>query len=61
MELNELSDDRRREIFAALVLAQDKGASVRTSRALIARRFGVSEELVRTIEREGLDSGWPPL
>jgi hypothetical protein len=39
----------------------NKGASVRTSRALIARRFEVTEEHVQTIEREGLDSGWPPL
>ena len=63
MELNETTttDDRRKEIFAALVEAQDKGASVRTSRAMIARKFNVPEEEVTVIEREGLDQGWPPL
>ena len=62
-ELNETitTDDRRKEIFAALVEAQDKGASVRTSRAMIARKFNVPEEEVTVIEREGLDQGWPPL
>jgi hypothetical protein len=53
--------ERRMEIFAALVRAQDEGAPVRTSRALIAGRFGVTEEEVRLIEREGLDEEWPPL
>lgn len=61
MHLNNLPDDRRREIFAALVLAQDEGAPVRASRALIAGRFGLNEEQVRLIEREGLDQRWPPL
>jgi hypothetical protein len=61
-ELTEpISDDRRKEIFAAVVAAQDEGEPVQTSRALVANRFGVSEENVRTIEREGLDNGWPPL
>src|SRR5262249_12338409 len=27
----------------------------------VAARFGVSEQQVRHIEREGLDNGWPPL
>jgi hypothetical protein len=61
MHLNNLPDDRRREIFAALVLAQDEGAPVHASRALVAGRFDVSEDQVRAIEREGLDRRWPPL
>ena len=52
---------RRKEIFLALVEAQDGGASVAESRKLIAERFDVSEQEVRDIEREGLDHGWPPL
>ena len=27
----------------------------------VAERFGVSEQQVREIEREGLDGQWPPL
>jgi len=26
----------------------------------IARRFGISDEVLRAIEREGLDNDWPP-
>jgi len=59
--LNNLSDDRRREIFAALVAAQDEGEPVSHSRTLVANRFEVSDEEVRVIEREGLDNSWPPL
>jgi hypothetical protein len=61
MTLNDLTDDRRREIFAALVAAQDEGEPVSNSRALVADRFELSDEQVRVIEREGLDNSWPPL
>jgi hypothetical protein len=33
---------------------------VAESRREIARRFGISDEVLRAIEREGLDNGWPP-
>ena len=56
-----LSEDRRKDIFRALVEAQDGGASVAESRKLIAQRFGVGEQEVRRIEQEGIDQGWPPL
>jgi hypothetical protein len=56
-----LPDDQRRVIFAALVAAQDDGLSVAASRELVATRYGVTPEQVQAIEREGLDSGWPPL
>lgn len=49
------------EVFAALVACQDGGASVATSRHLMAKRFGLPVEEVARIEREGLDQGWPPL
>jgi hypothetical protein len=58
---NSLSEDRRKDIFRALVEAQDGGASVAESRDQVAQQFGVSEQEVRRIEREGLDKGWPPL
>jgi len=57
----ELSEDRRKEIFLALVDAQDHEIDVGQSRKLVIQRFGVSESQVRQIEREGLDSQWPPL
>ena len=56
-----LSEPRRREIFLALVEAQDRGLGVAESRRATAERFRVSEKQVREIEREGLDHRWPPL
>jgi hypothetical protein len=50
----------RKEIFSALVEAQDQEMPVAESRREIARRFGISDEVLRAIEREGLDNGWPP-
>ncbi len=51
----------RKEIFQALVDAQDQEMNVAQSRKFIAERFGVTENQVRQIEREGLDRQWPPL
>jgi hypothetical protein len=56
-----ISEDRRREIFRTLVETQDRAVPVAESRAEVARQYGVSESLVRSIEREGLDQTWPPL
>ena len=53
-----LSESERKNIFLALVDAQDHGMSVPQSRRAVAERFGLSEGLVRQIEREGLDRGW---
>jgi hypothetical protein len=59
---DDLTEERRREIFLALVEAQDLHEfSVPQSRKLIADRFGISEDQVRQVEREGLDEMWPPL
>ena len=56
-----LPEPRQKEIFLALVEAQDHGMSPAASRKLVAWRFGVSEGQVREIEQEGLDKEWPPL
>ncbi|HYT92615.1 MAG TPA: hypothetical protein VEL76_28120 [Gemmataceae bacterium] len=56
-----LSEARRKEIFLALVEAQDRALSVPQSRKAIAEQFGISEKEVRQIESEGLDGQWPPL
>ena len=53
-----LPEETRREIFLALVEAQDRRVSVPESREEVARQFGVSEEQVRQIEREGIDGDW---
>ena len=55
------TQDRRMEIFLAVVEAQDGGMGVAPSRAAVAERFGVSQDEVRDIEKEGLARGWPPL
>jgi hypothetical protein len=51
----------RKEVFLAVVKAQDLGASVTQSRVIAVQRFHVSRRMVRAIEREGLDNLWPPL
>jgi hypothetical protein len=56
-----LPEERRKEIFLALVEAQDQEMSVARSREAVAERFGVSAAEVLRIEREGLDGLWPPL
>jgi hypothetical protein len=56
-----LSETRRREIFLALVDAQDLKMGVLESRQWIAKRFRVTDRQIRRIECEGLDSQWPPL
>jgi hypothetical protein len=57
----ELTENRRKEIFHALVDAQDHGTDVAGSRKLVVQRFSVSESQVRQIEREGMENQWPPL
>jgi len=54
-------EPRRKEIFQALVDAQDKEMGVAQSRKFIAEQFGVTENMIRDIEREGLEHEWPPL
>jgi hypothetical protein len=55
------SKSRRKEIFRALVDAQDHQISVLQSRAIIAKRFGVDTRQLKRIEQEGIDNDWPPL
>jgi DNA-directed RNA polymerase specialized sigma24 family protein len=59
--VDNLPVDQRQAIFLALVESQDGGMTVATSRAEIARRFSVTENQVKEIEREGLSNQWPPL
>ncbi len=59
--VQQLPENRRKEVFCALVYAQDHGFDVARSRRLMIQRFGVTESQVREIEREGMDNQWPPL
>jgi hypothetical protein len=56
-----IPEENRRQIFHALVAAQDRSMTVSESRQHIAQQFSVTEFQVRQIEREGLNSSWPPL
>ncbi|MGL4552663.1 MAG: hypothetical protein ACRC33_15930 [Gemmataceae bacterium] len=60
------ADDRftevlRKQVFLALVEAQDGGSTVPQSRQAVAATFGMTEADVIRIEREGGEAGWPPL
>ena len=52
--------ERRREVFAALVAAQDTGLDVAASRKRVAAQFGLTARTMEKIEKEGLDVQWPP-
>jgi hypothetical protein len=52
---------RRQAIFRALVEAQDGGMAAAATRAEAVRRFAITREQLRAIEREGLTRKWPPL
>jgi hypothetical protein len=51
----------RKEVFRVLVLLQDMGESVPTSRARVSTQFLISNDEVVGIEREGIAMNWPPL
>lgn len=57
----QLSEAEKMEAFLTLVQSQDSGADVASSRRSVADRYGLSEQQVRLIEREGIEAGWPPL
>ena len=56
-----LPEQLRREIFAALVDAQDEGVDVVESRQVVAARFRVSVQDAVDAESEGRGKDWPPL
>jgi len=55
------SEARQKEIFLRLVETQDGGVSVVESRQQMAQEFSLTVDEVVTIERQGIDSRWPPL
>jgi hypothetical protein len=56
-----LTEQQRKEAFHLLVLGQDMGMTVEASRRMVAEKFGLDEDQVRQIEREGRAARWPPL
>lgn len=54
-------EERRRQVFAALVAAQDDGLSVSASREKVAAEQGINTDQLQQIEKEGLKFQWPPL
>jgi hypothetical protein len=63
------TEAQRKEVFLALVEAQDRllpatrdrRLTLAQSRQVVAERFGISEGQIRQIEQEGIDGDWPPL
>ena len=53
--------ERRQEIFLDVVEAQDTGMSVEKSRNEITRKYAVTVDQLKSIEKEGLAKQWPPL
>ena len=58
---DEIPLEQRQVIFKAIVEAQDGGQGVAASRTEAAKKFAVTEDQVKDIEREGLANQWPPL
>ncbi len=57
----ELSEERRREIYQALADEQDLYEfPAAQARQRVARRYGLGEARLAEIEREGRDQLWPP-
>ncbi len=59
--VEQISEDRRRAIFAAVVEAQDGKMDVARSRQIVAFRFGLNETQIEQIEQQGIEGAWPPL
>ncbi len=54
-------EPRRKDVFRALVEAQDQGHTVDDSRIIIAGKCGLQVTEVQAIEEEGLNKTWSPL
>ena len=62
MRAKRLTVQERKDIFHALVSAQDAGTvSVAESRQQVTRKFEITDLQLRQIEEEGLEKEWPPL
>jgi DNA-binding XRE family transcriptional regulator len=58
---NHISELQRMEIFKALVDCQDHRIPVEMSREVVAARYGITEQQILEIERDGIENNWPLL
>jgi len=56
-----LLEDKRKEVFRALVELQDEGCGTEQSRTSVAAQFSINVREVHDVEREGIAKQWPPL
>jgi len=56
-----LHEEKRKDVFRALVEMQDEGDSTENSRIRIAAQFSINVRDVLDVEREGIAKQWPPL
>ena len=53
--------ERRQQVFIDVVAAQDEGLSVLAARTRVSKQHDLAADVVKDIEREGIENGWPPL
>ena len=58
---SKLPESREREIFLDLLKHPNNGPIRGQAEAAVAERYGVSLDVVKTIERKGMAQDWPPL
>lgn len=58
---NAIAVERRQQVFADVVAAQDEGLSVLAARARVSKQHELPADVVKDIEREGIENSWPPL
>jgi len=56
-----LLEEKRKEVFRALVELQDEGCATDESRTRIADQFSIDVRDVQKVEREGITKKWAPL
>jgi hypothetical protein len=62
MSAKRLTIQQRREIFHALVTAQDTGLmTIPQSKEQVSKQFEISEAELTRIVDEGIEKEWPPL
>jgi hypothetical protein len=62
MGVKRLTTQQKKEIFLALVTAQDTGLmTVGQSLQHIRQQYDITESQLKQIEEEGIDKDWPPL
>ena len=62
MAAKRLTIQQRREVFLALVTAQDSGLmSIPESKAHVSKQFAITDAQLDQIVEEGIEKEWPPL